>query len=306
MKKLLFCLAILALSSCGLSPGPVARKIVPMEDSEACYTAILPEGPLEGYLILLPGFGESEEDVLSETELPFTLAKKGIAVFIPTLQDGPETYGFTPESQRTLALIKEDILARYKLRGMPFFVGGFSMGGSAAVRFAECSSDKPHGLFIIDSPLDMERFYYSLRRDVDVYRKGLEEGDSTYLVLLHDITDIMGGSPEECRNNYYEISPYSIGDTSMRAIRPLVDIPIRVYIEPAEGWWLDNRSTDVLGLNIQDATAFVNDLRLLGAKDVEFIPTSGRGRRRRTGTYHPHSWSIVDAEGLVEWMKEHL
>lgn len=87
---------------------------------------------------------------------------------------------------------------------------------------------------------------------------------------------------------------------SHKAILPLVDIPLRYYIEPAEQWWPDSHQTDVLGLNILDATAFVNDLRLLGNDKAELIVTSGRGYRNGGRTYHPHSWTIVDEAELID------
>ncbi len=298
MRKhsLIIVLAFLC-SACSVN-NMVKRETVflePENKGKNCYTAILPgEGQISSFLLLFPGFGESPEDVLEATELPDEIAKAGTAVFIPTLQDGVESYGFSAESQGTLAAIVRDIVGRYGLSGKPYCAGGFSMGGATAVKYAETARIKPLCVFAIDSPLDYERFLYSTRRDVVSYKKGLDEGGEIYTRLLEDIAPIAGDSP------------YRLSDTTHRAILPLVNIPVRYYIEPAEQWWLDNRRTDVLGLNILDGTAFINDLRLLGNAEAELVATTGKGYRNGGKTYHPHSWTIVDSKSLIQWMTEAL
>lgn len=284
--------AVLAGVSCNVN---VRTETVFLEEDgweKNCYTAVLPaEGQtVDSFMLLFPGFGESVSDVLSATSLPNDAAASGIAVFIPLLQDGVASYGFSTRSQESLSLIVEDIVRRYDLARMPYCVGGFSMGGATAVKYAEIATVKPSCVFAVDSPLDYERYVYSTRRDVDVYKKGLVEGGEIYTRLLEDLAPIVGESP------------YLLSDISHNAILPLVDIPLRYYIEPAEQWWLDRRQTDVLGLNILDATAFVNDLRLLGNDKAELIVTSGKGYRNGGKTYHPHSWTIVDNAELIDWI----
>lgn len=97
-----------------------------------------------------------------------------------------------------------------------------------------------------------------------MYHKGMADGDSIYIKLLANIAPIVGDSP------------HLLSDTTHRAILPLRNIPTRYYIEPAEQWWLDNRQTDVLGLNILDGAAFINDLRLIGNKEAEPIVPPAR------------------------------
>lgn len=289
-------LAMLAGVSCNES---VRTETVFLEADgleKNCYTAVLPaEGQsLDSFMLLFPGFGETMSDVLSATSLPSDAAASGIAVFIPLLQDGVESYGFSNQSQESLSSIVDDIIQRYDLEGMPYCVGGFSMGGATAVKYAETVEVKPSCVFAIDSPLDYQRYVYSTRRDVEVYRKGLAEGGEIYTRLLEDLAPIAGESP------------YLLSDMSHEAILPLADIPVRYYIEPAEQWWLDMRQTDVLGLNILDGTAFINDLRLLGNDNAELIVTSGKGYRNSGKTYHPHSWTIVDNAELIAWIKNSL
>lgn len=259
-----------------------------------CYTAVLPaDGAISSYMLLLPGFGESPQNVLEASDLPYEAAKSGMAVFVPILQNGIESYSFSAESQAALHGIVEDIRTRYDLGDTDWCVGGFSMGGAAAVKYAESSAaNPPVCVFAIDSPLDYERFRYATARDVEVYKKGIADGDSIYVQLLNDITPLV------------KDSPYLLSDTAHNAILPLKNLPVRYYIEPAVQWWLDNRNTDVLGLNILDGTAFINDLRLIGNDRAELIVTSGKGFRNKGKTYHPHSWTIVDTKDLLEWIQK--
>ena len=79
----------------------------------------------------------------------------------------------------------------------------------------------------------------------------------------------------------------------------LREVPVRYYIEPTEDWWLNQRRTDVLGLNIIAGTCFINNLRLIGNDNADLILTRDRGYRKSTGQKHPHSWTIVDNKNLL-------
>ena len=135
-----------------------------------CYTIIYPDSlPWVGYLFLVPGFGETAEDVLLQTKLPVETAKKGILTIIPTFQDGVSSFGFDSLSQQAFHRIVDDVTNRYKLQNSEYYLGGFSMGGSTVVKFAETADKKPKAVFAIDSPLDFERFYNSTKRDVVLF-----------------------------------------------------------------------------------------------------------------------------------------
>ena len=291
MKKALYLSVIIGILTSCLRKESVEHYTL-SDDSQLSYTAIMSGKTPKAYMLLFPGFGESPEDVLASTDLPFELVHQNIAVFIPVLQNGNESYGFSNESQENIAKIVTAICERHDLHDTPYFVGGFSMGGATAVKLAENARVKPSALFAIDSPLDYKRFLYATKRDIEVYNK--DSQDNIYSQLYRDINKIKNESP------------YEIADSTHSAIRPLIDVPVRIYIEPAEDWWLDNRQTDVLGLNIIDATCFINDLRLMGNKNADLIITRNKGFRRSTNQRHPHSWSIVENNDLINWLNSML
>ena len=89
-----------------------------------------------GYLFLVPGFGETAEDVLLQTKLPVETAERGILTIIPTFQDGVSSFGFDSLSQQAFRRIVDDVTSRHNLQDLEYYLGGFSMGGSTVVKFA--------------------------------------------------------------------------------------------------------------------------------------------------------------------------
>mgnify|MGYP001662197745 CR=1 FL=1 len=300
---------LLAMSSFNqINTNNVSNQLVILENGDSisnCYTAITPNDTnISALLFLVPGFGESPHDVLIQTDLPFNAANRGIATIIPLFQNGVESYGFDQESQLAFKRIFDDATTRYNIESDKYFLGGFSMGGAAALKFAETQEVKPMALFMIDSPIDFERFYLSLIRDKEIF--GKMNNDRIYQQLLDDVTRIMGGNPYDAKESYYKNSPFSASDSSQAAIQSLGNLPIRYYIEPAIEWWLNERNTDVYGLNLMDATSFINQIKNMGNNKAELIITNDKGYRRPSGQRHPHSWSIVDNDNLLEWMSLYL
>lgn len=280
------------------------------DSSKNCYTAIVPEKqPLAGYLVLVPGFGETAERVLQQTDLPQRCAEKGLLVIIPTLGDGVVSFGVDAPSQQSLVMLIDDAVKKYKLSRQKLFIGGFSIGGSAAVKYAELSvaenrKTKPAAVFAIDPPLDFERFYhYSLR---DIRLSDAKQLNQENVYMVGRIEQVMGGTPEKSLENYHAISPYSYSDVEQRAAKQLVDVPIRLYAEPDVNWWIENRGADFSGMNVLDCAALVNELKRLGNTKAALVVSENKGYREPEHKRHPHSWSIVDNEELVGWLLKQL
>ena len=276
------------------------------DSSKSCYTILSPSGiEIRGYLLLIPGMGETAESVVAETLLPKQLAKNGILTIIPTFQDGPMSLGIDEASQNSLKAILNDVGGMIKLSDQQFFIGGFSIGGSAALRYAELASadgygPKPAAVFAIDPPLDFERFYHSCKRDIRL--SGTEEPNQESIYMIDRLEKVMNGSPETKLESYRKYSPYSFSDTTQRAIKSLLNIPVRIYSEPDVSWWMKERHADLSSMNALDCSAMVNELNRLGNGQASLITSQGKGYRKAGNTRHPHSWSIVDNDNLVQWL----
>jgi hypothetical protein len=265
------------------------------------YTIIYPSKlPWTGYIFLIPGFGETAESVLQQTDLPNKLVLNSILTIIPTFQDGVLSFGVDSLSQQSFDRILKDVTSKHKLVDQKFYVGGFSIGGSCAIKYAENSAIKPTAVFAIDPPLDFERFYNSAKRDIRLSKENEANEENFYMV--DRLEKETGGSPATNLTAYYAISPYSFSDTTQTAIKKLAKMPLRIYTEPDINWWLKERGSDFTSMNATECSAMINELNRLGNQNAELITTQNKGYRQPENRRHPHSWSIVDNDELIKWL----
>lgn len=268
------------------------------------YTLIFPsKSPVQGYIFLLPGFGETAERVIQQSSLPVRLAESGLLTIIPTLEDGVLSFGIDETSQESFKKIIDDVRAKNNLTDQPFYVGGYSIGGSCVLKYAEEADKKPNAVFAIDPPVDFEQMYNSSKRNVRLSVNTLPNEESVF--LIQKIQEIMDGTPENSLANYHKISPYSFSDTTQTAIKKLLKTPLRIYTEPDVHWWMKERGMDFLSMNSAYQSAMINELNRLGNEDATLITTQNKGYRKPDNIRHPHSWSIVDHEELIKWLLKH-
>ncbi len=307
MKKLILIILTFALFSSVCNAQKVLNlKIekVFLDESDKTknyYTVIYPPKlPWTGYIFLMPGFGETAENILEQTNLPNKLALNGILTIIPTLQDGVLSFGVDNHSQQTFYKILKDVNAKHKLIDQKFYVGGFSIGGSCAIKYAENAAIKPTAVFAIDPPLDFERFYNSAKRDVRLSKNNQANQENVY--MIDRLEKETGGTPATKLSEYYNISPYSFSDTTQRAIKKLIEVPLRIYTEPDLNWWLKERGLDFTSMNAAECSAMINEINRLGNRNAELITTQNKGYRKPDNRRHSHSWSIVDNDKLIKWL----
>lgn len=272
-----------------------------LDTTKNCYTIIYPPKlPWTGYIFLLPGFGETAERVLQQTDLPKKLALNGILTIIPTFQDGVLSFGVDTLSQQSFDRILKDVISKHKLIDQRFYVGGYSIGGSCTIKYAENPTVKPTAIFAIDPPLDFEKVYNSAKRDIRLSKDSEPNQENLYIV--ERLSKETGGSPEKYLSEYYKFSPYSFADTTQSAIKKLTKIPLRIYTEPDIEWWMKERRADFTSMNSTECSSFINELNRLGNTNATLITTQDKGFRKPDNTRHPHSWSIVDNDALIKWL----
>jgi hypothetical protein len=305
MTKLLIILSVFAfatMTSNAQSKTKIEKVFLNKIDTKKnCYTIIYPSKlPWTGYMFLIPGFGETAENVLQQTDLPEKLAENGIVTIIPTFQDGVLSFGVDSLSQHTFKVILKDITSKHKVTDLKFYVGGFSIGGSCAIKYAENPTIKPTAVFAIDPPLDFERFYNSAKRDSRLSKENEANPENIY--MIERLEKETGGNPTTNRTAYYNLSPYSLSDTTQNAIKTLTKIPLRIYTEPDFDWWLKERKADFTNMNASECSAMINELNRLGNEKAKLITTQNKGFRKPDNKRHPHSWSIVDNDELIVWL----
>ena len=283
----------------GLGPGQwvdVPRAAGP----PVAYRYLGPPGSADGVVILigLPG----------QARLPQRLVERGMAAVVPALDR--ESMFLRPNVMDQIRDIVEDAQRRTGAPPGVVAIGGISLGGTAAVRYAEhCASGRcdsaatPRAVFAVDAPLDMERLWRSAT--VILGRGAPESNLQETQWLLDRLTNVLGGPPDIARASYAAYSPFLYFARDGGNARLLLRTPLRLYTEPDIDYWVEQRRYDYYNTNAFDAAGLTNRLLLSGHEDVALITTSGQGFRP-DGTRNPHSWSIVDEDDLVRWITDRL
>lgn len=302
-------LLILTLLTSIISYGQRIEKVyLNANDSTTnMYIAVVPEKEkVNSFMVLLDGFGNSPQDVLFQTGIPKYASQQGILTIIPLLKTGPSYFGSDTASQQSLKEIINLVVNRYQLKGKDLYIGGFSIGGTCAVKYSGLSVQnnypvKPKAVFAIDPPLDWERYYNAAKRVVRLSNPAKVNGEVFY--MIDRIQKEMKGTPKTALENFYTQSPYSFSDTTQNAVKNLIKTPIMIISEPDIQWWLKERGYDYSYNNITDHAAMINELQRLGNNNAVLVTTTGKGYRKPNNMRHPHSWSIADPEQIVKWLQ---
>ncbi len=276
--------------------------------NELFYYALRPKGKIKGTLILLPPTAQNTEEVINNniklSELAF---EKGILLIIPSINYNLYLDKITMDFLNTTF---KNAISKYHAPKDKIIIGGFSLGGMNAIRYVELSKENPDltsiqpvAVYGIDPPLDWARIYYSFQRTKELNFSEVAVNEATdYLAKLEEQ---FGGSPKEVPNVYSKNSMYSKTVKNGGNAKFLIDTPIKIYSDPDIDWHLKERQTDFYDINALDQTAMINQLRIMGNENAEFISALGKGYRLN-GMRHPHSWSIADPNELMEWIINRL
>lgn len=307
MKKIIMLLSIFFL--CKISMAQKFEKVClnAKDTTSNFYIIVYPSKlPYNGYMFLIQGMYQEAEDVFIQTELPMYAAQQGILTIIPIFKTGISSLGIDSATQASFLEILNHVTSKHKLIGQPFYVGGFSIGGTCAIKYAELALRnnypiKPAAVFAIDSPLDFERFYNTILRETRL-PVSTDNSQAEIKYMLNRFVNEFEGSPSTNLLNYQKMSPYSFTDTMQYAIKPLANLPLRFYTEPDVSWWLKD-GADYSGMNAFDLAAMTNELIRMGNTKVELITTENKGYRKPDNERHPHSWSIAEPKDLVKWLQ---
>lgn len=272
-----------------------------------CYLKIFPETDLIKGLIIrdYSDLPDVSKDSLSQIVKLFS--KAGMMTLVTnTSKQFPELF----TSDLTIKLLDEivqEVVNQHKIPLDNIFIGGISASGTRALRYAQyCaegkSSIKIRGVFAVDSPLDLERFYNS----AFYHKKNFSGGmlwEANIMIPLFD--SLFGGSPKEHFESYKNASVFSHSDSLGGKAPLLKNTDILIFHEPDIDWWIKERGCSYYDINSYDIAAFTVLLKKLGNQHIELITTTGKGFDRE-GNRKPHSWTIVDEEYLVNWILKRI
>jgi len=191
-----------------------------------------------------------------------------------------------------------------------FIIGGFSGGGVSATRYVELTIENkkeeliPKGLFIGDAPIDYLEFYKYCDREIvrNCQAKDARVGKREAEAVKKDYNNSFG-DPVIDRDKYVKNSPITITEPDFGNAKYLLNIPVRTYHEVDPMWYIKERCRNQFTEeNIYVGTALINYLYTNCNNKADVIITYSRGYRS-PGVRHPHSWSIIEAKGLLEWYR---
>lgn len=261
--------------------------------------------PWKAYLFLIPSLGESPQHVWEQSGIAKKAVQSGILTIIPIFESGPFSLGFDSLTQVSFKKILDHVTSRHKLIDQRLLVGGFSIGGTCAVKFAELAFQKnytikPAAVFGIDPPLDFERLFNAASRTIRLTHMTSPNQEPVYLV--NRLKQEMNGTPVTSQQTYWSLSPFSANDSSQAQIKFLSHTPLTLYSEPDVNWWISMRGQDFYSMNVIDAAAMINELKMMGNTDTRLILTQNKGYRQPGNQRHPHAWSIADPDELINWL----
>lgn len=269
------------------------------------YHAVVPDGKLNGAIVLMPGTWESTEHMLSSNQALCELAYKNhLAVLALSIN---QRLTMTDATVTLMNSMFSDAVTRYRIPADKIVMGGFSMGGLFSLRYTELANQdstktviKPAAAFSCDGPCDMENIYnmFLVKR-----RKFTGNTEADYGIA--ELERYCGGTPEEARDRYIYFSCYSHAQPDGGNAKYLLNTPVRIYGDVDVNWWMQNRDLDMYSLNALDQSAMILMLNDRGNRNAEFINSYQKGYRIE-GNRHPHSWSIVEPNGCMEWVLECL
>lgn len=305
MKKIIILILFVYITSYGQRVETIYLNA--KDSTTNNYIAVFPENEeVKSYMVLLSGFGNSPKQVLSETDIPKYASQHNVLTIIPILKTGSSYFGSDSASHQSLKEIVELVVSKYQLNGKDFFIGGFSIGGTCAIKYTELSIQnnytlKPKAVFAIASPLDWERYYNAAKRVVRL--SNLDKVNQEVFYMINRIEKEMKGTPKTALKNFYANSPYSFSDTTQKAIKYLAKTPVMLISEPDIQWGLKERGYDISYNNITDHSAMINELQRLGNTNAVLVTTIDKGYRKPNNVKHPISWSIADPEQVIKWLQ---
>jgi hypothetical protein len=256
----------------------------------------------KGVLILFPGYGHVSDDTKNEFNIVDIATKNGFSVLLMSFNQ----HVFLRDDEK-ISLEKElgKIFKTNKISYQKTYIGGFSSGGNVSLLLSDYliktkSKIQPKGVFIVDSPVDLLQIYQNSVKNI-IKNFNIETVEESKWII-EDFNSKLG-LPDRNIKNYEKFSPYIYKTGNVNNVSNLKGIKIRLYTEPDVEWWKQNSDNCYEEMNSYSIEKFSMELKNKRFSDIELIMTKNKGYRAN-GDKHPHSWSIVDINDLMKWMKK--
>ncbi len=307
MKKvsIILILTIIGLASCKQNKQEreksTSEKLEFIEIIEEDYELYKPNKEVKAVLILFGGYPENSDDIKREFQILDIARENSIAVLLFNFN---QKLWLEEREKKELAQKLQNVIVENQLPTDKIFIGGFSSGGVVSLLVSNFIVGMkqfyidPKGVFIVDSPIDLVAMYKSSEKNIEQNFSEPSIQESTWLL------ETLGnnfGNPKNNIGKYETKSVFTYSTDNTSNLKKLKRTKIRLYTEPDTLWWKENRMADYEQMNAFYIEKLSASLKKKGFESVEYIPTKNKGYRAN-GDRHPHSWSIVDKEDLINWM----
>jgi len=303
--KSLVVFILMSISSVSLFAEYLYSYKNPSDSTNNSYLLILPENQTSKGLIVRDYTNLPDMDKKSPFKLTDLAIDNGFAVlYTDTSLYYPELF-YSDEGPEIIDEFIKEVTDKYLINRNNIFIGGISASGTRALRFAQyCQQNKSKygtkikGVFVVDSPLDIERFYLSATRNNKKFKSGMAY-EANFVPQVFE--QVLGGTLDEKLKEYRKASVFSQFAEDYGNAKHYLSQSMIFFHEPDIEWWINERGSSYFDINSFDIAAFVNYQRLFGNKDVELVTTEGKGFDR-VGNHKCHSWTIVDEAYLMNWI----
>lgn len=303
-KKILFRIIILlSFTSINLKAQNIEKVKFGNKKNEY-YLAVKPEGKIKSVLILLPGFGQKAESIFPETKL-HNVGYKNNTLTIG-IAYGKKLYTDNITIVR-LSKIIENVIEKFNVNKEIFVFGGFSAGGTVALRYVELCKELPNeypinpkGVFMVDSPIDIFTIWNTLEKNLEDAQNETAIKEAKWAMNLIEKDH---GIPRENIETYQKMNPFSMNKKFGENEKWLIKTPVRAYHDISVNWRIINRKQPVSRQNFLVTSELIYRLLINGNKQAEFMESFETGYRSN-GERHPHSWSIVNEEECIKWINK--
>lgn len=264
------------------------------------YTLSKPQGKVSAVLILFGGYPQNATDIQREFNIKDTANQKGVAV---VYMNYSRKLWLTDAEKSDLADLLQELISTNNLPKDHITIGGFSSGGNVAMLISNYLIDnnsgiKLNGVFVVDSPIDLVELYNIARKNIE---RNLVESSMQESQWLIQYLESQFNKPDQNIPAYEEHSVATLSKNNFDNIKELKSTKIRFYTEPDTAWWKNYNGSEYEQMNAYHIKRLVEVLKKNDFKNVEYIATQNRGYRSN-GIRHPHSWSIVDPDELMDWI----
>ena len=259
------------------------------------YELIVPKKHKE-LLILFPGFGGTNESIKTECNIVQKALIENISILILKKN---RNFILKKNELKKLGKIVVELIHKNNINDSKVFIGGFSAGGNLGLQLGKYLTKKENyknnlkGIVVIDAPIDLEQLYLK-------YEKSLVEDEFGNTKYFFNILEKQIGNPKKDFEKYKEYSPY-LSTIEYTENVEFENTELIFYTEPALKYRKENFKQ-----NFEDSNGYqikkLSELLIKKGYKSKYIETENKGYRKN-GMRNPHSWSIMNENEIIEWIK---